>query len=323
VGEFLNDYYNWFTQAVKALEYSVHGRVWEPPYKGLVVVGMGGSGIVGDVVYVLATEVLDIPVTIVKDFTLPKWVGEGWLVVAVSYSGNTMETLHVVKEGISKGVKAAAIASGGRLIELAVKEELPYIQVDSGYAPRSAFPALLLSTLKLLKELGLGLHNDLKNSINVLRNRERADALAEEVIKAVAGRIPFFIASTKYYPLAVRAKNEFNENAKVLAKAEVVPEWGHNDIVGWEGWREPVAAIVFKEAGNEIMKFVADHLKASGVPVKDLEIDGSDYVGDVLKWSQVVGIASVKFALELGIDPRVTKSISRYKAFLKSLLKLD
>jgi len=323
VSEFLSEYFNWFNQAAKALEYEVHGRLWEPPYKGLAIVGMGGSGIVGDVVYVLAIDLLDAPVTVVKDYKLPKWVEEGWLMIAVSYSGNTLETLHVVKEGISKGVKVAAIASGGKLIDLTVKEDLPYIQVDSGYAPRSAFPALLLSTLRLLKALGIKLHDDLRKSIDVLRRGEDAEALAEEVIRAVVGRIPFFIASTKYYPLAVRAKNEFNENTKLPAKAEVVPEWGHNDIVGWEGWREPIAALVFREVDNEIMKFIAEHLKDSGFPIKEFEIEDSDYVKNILKWSQVVGIASVKLALELGIDPRETKSISKYKAFLKSVLKLD
>jgi len=323
VSEFLSMYLNWFSQAAEALEREVEGRLWEPPYDGLVVVGMGGSGIVGDVMYTLSIDRLDIPVTVVKDFTLPKWIRSGWLMIAVSYSGNTLETLLAVKEGLKRGVKVATVASGGKLTELAVSKDLPRVQVESGYAPRSAFPALLLSTLKLLSVLGLKLYEGLRSSIEVLRDVKGAEVLAEEVIRAVAGRIPFFIASTKYYPLAVRAKNEFNENTKVLAKAEVVPEWGHNDVVGWEGWKEPIAAVVFREAGNELMKFVAEHLRDSGVPVKEFEVEGSDYIGDILKWSQVVGIASVKLALELGIDPRVTKSISKYKAFLKDVLKLD
>ncbi len=323
MSEFLSMYLNWFSQAAEALEREVEGRLWEPPYDGLVVVGMGGSGIVGDVMYTLSIDRLDIPVTVVKDFTLPKWIRSGWLMIAVSYSGNTLETLLAVKEGLKRGVKVATVASGGKLTELAVSKDLPRVQVESGYAPRSAFPALLLSTLKLLSVLGLKLYEGLRSSIEVLRDVKGAEVLAEEVIRAVAGRIPFFIASTKYYPLAVRAKNEFNENTKVLAKAEVVPEWGHNDVVGWEGWKEPIAAVVFREAGNELMKFVAEHLRDSGVPVKEFEVEGSDYIGDILKWSQVVGIASVKLALELGIDPRVTKSISKYKAFLKDVLKLD
>ncbi len=323
MGEFLSEYLNWFSQATKALNYEIKGKLWEPPYDGLVIAGMGGSGIVGDVVYVLSSEQLSIPVAVIKDYMLPKWIKGNWLMVAVSYSGNTLETLLAVKEGLSRGVKVAAVASGGKLAELAASKGLPYVQVDSGYAPRSAFPALLISTLRLLNALGLKLYEDLRKSIEVLRDSKGAEEVAEEVIKAVVGRIPFFIASTKYYPLAVRAKNEFNENTKVLAKAEVMPEWGHNDIVGWEGWKEPIAAVVFREAGNELMKFVAVHLRDSGVPVKEFEVGRSDYVGDILRWSQVVGVASVKLATELGVDPRETKSISKYKAFLKDVLKLD
>ncbi len=323
MGEFLSEYLNWFSQATKALNYEIKGKLWEPPYDGLVIAGMGGSGIVGDVVYVLSSEQLSIPVAVIKDYMLPKWIKGNWLMVAVSYSGNTLETLLAVKEGLSRGVKVAAVASGGKLAELAASKGLPYVQVDSGYAPRSAFPALLISTLRLLNALGLKLYEDLRKSIEVLRDSKGAEEVAEEVIKAMVGRIPFFIASTKYYPLAVRAKNEFNENTKVLAKAEVMPEWGHNDIVGWEGWKEPIAAVVFREAGNELMKFVAVHLRDSGVPVKEFEVEGSDYIGDILRWSQVVGVASVKLATELGVDPRETKSISKYKAFLKDVLKLD
>ena len=323
MSEFLSMYLNWFSQATQALEREVEGRLWEPPYDGLVVVGMGGSGIVGDIVHALSMDRLDAPVAVVKDFLLPKWVGNGWLMIAISYSGNTLETLLAVKEGLRRGVKIATVASGGKLTEVAVSKNLPHVQVESGYAPRSAFPALLLSTLKLLDALGFKLHEGLRSSIEVLRDVKGAEVVAEEVIRAVAGRIPFFIASTRYYPLAVRAKNEFNENAKVLAKAEVVPEWGHNDIVGWEGWKEPIAAVVFREAGNELMKFVAEHLRDSGVPVKEFEVEGSDYVGDILRWSQVLGIASVKLALELGVDPRETKSISKYKMFLKSVLKFE
>jgi len=323
MSEFLSEYLNWFNQATRALNYEIKGGLWEPPYDGLVIAGMGGSGIVGDVVYVLSSEQLSIPVTVIKDHALPKWVKGNWLMIAVSYSGNTLETLLAVKEGLSRGIKVAAVASGGKLADLAASKGLPYVQVDSGYAPRSAFPALLISTLRLLDALGLKLCEDLRKPIEVLRDSRVAEEVAEEVIKAVVGRIPFFIASTRYYPLAVRAKNEFNENTKILAKAEVVPEWGHNDIVGWEGWREPIAAVVFREGDNELMRFVAEHLRDSGVPVKEFEVEGSNYVGDILKWSQVVGVASVKLAIELGINPRETKSISKYKAFLKGVLKLD
>lgn len=289
--------------------------------EGLLIVGMGGSGIVGDVIYSLSSEVLEVPVTLVKDFQVPKWVNKDWLVVAVSYSGDTAETLVCLNEVIRRGAQVAVVASGGEMIRLAENRKLPYLVVPPGRTPRSSFPALLLGTLKVLKNLGIDLDTPQERQLAEFLRREDTPRLSYELADKLVNKIPVFISSLKYYPLALRAKDEFNENAKVPAKVETYPEGFHNDIVGWEAWFGPFSTVLFKEQDNNILKFLEEVLIGAGLEVTTYELSRS-YVEEVIKWSQVTGIASVVIAMRRGLNPRETKHIRKYKDFIKQNMSL-
>ncbi len=321
--EFLREYLDWsdlikMTLAAEPL----NAEPLSVAPKGIVVLGMGGSGIVGDVLYSLSTERLETPLTVVKDFRLPRWVDDGWLTLAVSYSGNTVETLACVDEALKRGSQVVVVASGGKLTELSMLKRLPYFRVPSGRTPRSSFPALLLGAVKLLSSLGINLREASELDVVEVFKSEEALKLGDELAGKLLSRLPVFISATKYYPLALRAKDEFNENTKTIAKAEVYPEGFHNDVVGWEGWRDPVSAVIFKERGDRTLEFLKELLAEAGVDTHTYELDGG-YLQNVIRWSQVVGIASVNLALRLGIDPKETRFIAKYKEFLRSSDQLE
>lgn len=315
--DFLREYLDW-GQLIEDVERVEPVNTGLPPkeIKGLLIVGMGGSGIVGDVIYSLSSEVLDVPVVLAKDFRIPKWVGRGWLAVAVSYSGDTVETLSCLNEVVQKGAQVAVVASGGKMLRIAEEKGLPYVKVPSGRTPRSSFPALLLGTLKILESMGVDLGRPRGKQVVEFVRSEDTLRLGRELAEKLLGRIPVFASSTKYYPLALRAKDEFNENAKVPAKVEVYPEGFHNDIVGWEAWFGPFGVVIFREEGNLVLEFLKETLLNAGLEVVTYELSNA-YVGEIIRWSQVVGIASVIIAAKRGLDPKETKHITKYKEFIK------
>ncbi len=324
---FLQEYVAWGDQVKQALQATiVSAETWRD-VRGLAVVGMGGSGIVGDVVRNLAIHYAGFkaPVEVVKDLDLPPWVGEGWVVLAVSYSGNTAETLATVREALKRGAFVAGVSSGGALKELLNSRKLPWAEAEPGHAPRSALPSLLITSLKLLQAIGIDIGGELDKVPDLLRPRDDVDGIADKVVEAVAKGVPAFIATSKWSGLAVRAKNEFNENGKTLAVAMIAPEWGHNDIVGFEGSEFP--AIFFKDPVTPMSEAVEAVLKEFSrkhliIELKDAKTQ-EEYVAEFISISQAVGIASVRYGLGKRVDPKATASINLYKKVLKSVLRTE
>lgn len=276
---------------------------------------MGGSGIVGDVIYSLAYSMLDTPVTVVKDFKLPKWVGKNSLVCVVSYSGNTLESINTALEAINAGAEVCVVASGGKLLKLARSKGLTYVKVDEGLAPRAAFPLLLIATLKVLESYGIKVIKEIRKLPEVLKYVPSVDSISRELALFIRDSLPTILSNATYYPVALRFKNELNENSKIMAKVEVVPEWGHNDIVGWEGVLSMVKAVVLDD-GDPLISFVDSYLRSINVSAYVLKLEGDDVLSKMLYGIYVAGLTSIYLAEVRGVNPIITKSIERYKEFL-------
>lgn len=318
MNKLFEDYLNWSPQLERALKSEVLDAelIDMETLRGISFLGMGGSGIIGDVLTKLLIRILDIPILTIKDYVLPKFIGKGWLVVALSYSGETLETIMAFTEAVKRGATTSVVASGGRLMAMAEKVRNPRIVVEGGHTPRSAFPALLAGTINLINSL-LDLGLSIERGVEILRD-QGAIEIAEDLASFLLTGIPVFVVTEDLYPLALRAKNEFNENSKVVGKVEVLPEWGHNDIMGWEGgcgeWFRPV---LFKVDSN-LIDFAANYLKELGYDLKILIISKSNYLETILYGSWIVGLSSVILAKLREIDPEETNSIKRYKEFLKN-----
>ncbi|HEX3032970.1 MAG TPA: bifunctional phosphoglucose/phosphomannose isomerase [Bacillota bacterium] len=211
----------------------------------IVVAGMGGSAIGGDLLRVLIGPRAAIPVLVTRDYTLPNFVGPNTLVFATSFSGNTEETLSCYKQARAQEARIIVITSGGKLKEIADRDGIPVISVPGGISPRAATGYLFLPTVVILQRLGLipDATSEIREAITQLRTiRETLNPqvpletnLAKKIALRLADKIPVIYGSVGTTEVvAARWKGQINENAKSPAYWNVFPEMNHNEIVGFE-----------------------------------------------------------------------------------------
>jgi len=205
--------------------------------RNIVVTGLGGSGIGGNLVSELVAQQLKVPMLVNKDYHLPAFINKYTLVIVSSYSGNTEETLSAMQIAFSKDAKVVCVSSGGETISFAKKNNLDYIIVPSGNPPRSCLgysaiqQLFILNKLKLIKKT---FQKELKASIKLLTRKQKAMKVeAEKVAKKLQNRIPIIYTVADFESVAVRFRQQINENSKMLCWHHVVPEMNHNELVGW------------------------------------------------------------------------------------------
>ena len=210
----------------------------------IVISGMGGSAISGDIVQSFLRDRYEIPIHVTREYNLPKWANKNTLVFSQSYSGNTEETLSTFKHAHQKKCKIIAISSGGKLQEYCEKREVPHIKIPSGFAPREATAYLLFLPLLTLEKIGI-MHNildpEIKEAIVELKkfrdhNKKEVNEknnLSKQIATKLFNTIPQIYGWEIYVPIAKRWCTQFNENSKIIARYDTVSECNHNDIVGW------------------------------------------------------------------------------------------
>lgn len=324
-------YLGWVHQLEKGLEEWGRVRV-EGDFSNIAVFGMGGSGIVGDYVAVLSNEHGGLPVIVSKSHRVPRFICKKTLAVMVSYSGNTLETLLALEKVLDRAGGLVVVSSDGRLEKIAEERGLPFVRVVKGIAPRTGLPHMLYGVLGVLDASGY-----------TIVSREEAEKayrfLGDVMSEAVdtGYRVASYLyehkgllviaTHTPYEALAIRGKNEFNENSKIPVKAEVAPEWMHNDIVGWEkpfeGNKYTVLAISdpSDKPGSRLVDFMTNVYERNNIPVFRLELRGSCLLEKLLYGSLVLGFASVKLARMRGLDPLKTTSIAEYKAGVQEIFR--
>lgn len=209
--------------------------------ENVVVLGMGGSGIAGDILLAAAGPFMAVPVMVVKSYTLPAFVGEGSLVFAVSFSGNTEETIEAASTAAMQGARIVAVTSGGELGKLASSWGSPIVSVpDTIPQPRAALGAMAIPPLVVLEQVGLfpGAGQWISLAVEQLRRRRdeliRDNSAAEDLARRVGRTLPLFHSSGAIGTAAAqRWKTQVNENAKAPAFWAVQPELCHNEIAGW------------------------------------------------------------------------------------------
>ena len=203
-----------------------------PPPQSVVVAGMGGSGIAGDFAAVLA-EREGRRVEVVKGYRLPRSL-ERPLVVAISYSGNTEETLAVAAEAGERGLDVVGISSGGSLADLPLRL---HVAVPGGNQPRASLGYLLGALCRVLAAASFISEPDLAEaSAAVSKALEGEETRAREMAERIFGRVPIIWGGSPLTgAVAQRWKTQMNENAKSPAWWSMLPEADHNEIVGWSG----------------------------------------------------------------------------------------
>ncbi len=216
--------------------------------KNIVVIGMGGSAIGGEILHDWLQATLSIPIDVCRDYILPAYVNEDTLVFANSYSGNTEETLTAFLEAIKRKCTVLAVTSGGQLGEFCKKLHIAQVTIPSGLQPRAAIPYLFFPFLILMQKLGLvsNIEDEMEETINILKKVAKANApeipitnnKAKQLAVDIQGTIPVIYGFRQYTSIAHRLKAQFNENSKVPSKSDVFPELNHNETVGYEATEE-------------------------------------------------------------------------------------
>lgn len=208
--------------------------------RAVVIAGVGGSGVAGDVVAALASAEVSVPVTVHKTDRVPRWIGAGVTVVCCSYSGRTAETLAVARAADDAGAHVITLSSGGPLAELAADRGLTAVRVPGGPPPRHALGWLVVPLLRLL---GVGgcLDEAVAGMRRVVDAWDRDVPLERNPGKQLAaslagGCVPVVFGGPDLAAVAAaRLKTQLNENAKLPAHAAALPELAHHEIMGWEG----------------------------------------------------------------------------------------
>ncbi|MEO0130368.1 MAG: bifunctional phosphoglucose/phosphomannose isomerase [candidate division WOR-3 bacterium] len=200
----------------------------------IIITGMGGSGIAGDITFSLSYPFLKYPLWVIKDYQLPFFGNKNSLYFIVSYSGETEETIFNYRQLKKMNIPLIVITSGGTLKNLSEKNNDLLFLLPPNYPPRQALAYLTIPILLTLSYLKIipNCQSDIKKTILYLKEiREKLNKKAKRIIKSVENKIPYIIAdSYPYFPIAYRWKNQFNENTKILAFYSYLPEQNHNEI---------------------------------------------------------------------------------------------
>lgn len=214
----------------------------------IVIAGMGGSGIGGDLAKAVVGAQFPCPIIVHRGYTLPAFVTSQTLFVAVSYSGNTEETLVSVESAFAQGANILAVTSGGKLGAFADTHNLPCVIIPAGQPPRASLGYLLIPILSVLARFGVALdldfQSDLEETVALLAklggdfHPDAPESQPKRLAQALHGKLPIIYAPQELEAIAMRWKGQMNENSKSLAYYSVYPEMNHNEI---EGWKHPTA----------------------------------------------------------------------------------
>lgn len=210
----------------------------DKPINRVYVAGLGGSGIGADFVAEFIKDECPIPYTVGKGYSIPKYVDENTLAVCSSYSGNTEETLNAFNEMLDRGCKIVIISSGGKLIEEAKTRGLDYIQVPGNWpSPRACLGYSVVQQLYMMNKLDFisdTFKTRLKTSIDLVKfDMEDIKKTAKKIADTIYDKIPVIYTTDRMESVAVRLRQQINENSKMLCWHHVIPEMNHNELVGW------------------------------------------------------------------------------------------
>jgi glucose/mannose-6-phosphate isomerase len=285
----------------------------------VLVLGMGGSGIAGDVLQAAAAPFMPVPVTVVKGYEAPHFVSEGTLCFVVSYSGNTEETVEAAQSAATAGARMVVLSSGGELADLAAAWEAPHVQLPDIPMPRAGIGAVSIPPLLVLERVGLfpGASQWVAEAVEQLKRRRdeliQQGSVAERLAEAIGRTVPVVYGGDALGEVAAyRFKCQVNENAKAPAFSGAVPEMCHNEIAGWgqhgDVTRQVMTAVRFRHDFEhpqvarrfDLTREILDEVVHA---VLDVEAQGEGALAQLFDLVLQGDFASLHLAAQAGIDP--------------------
>lgn len=300
----------------------------------VVIVGMGGSAIGGDIVRRLALAESKLPVWVHRDYGLPAFVDESTLVIASSYSGNTEETLSAFTESLRTPARKLVITSGGKLKHLAENEGIPAFVVDYQAPPRAAFSHSFVPLVGIFQKLGLlgDKSADLQEAVDILNKlstdfietKPLASNPAKQLAAKLWGHIAVIYGSEMLSEVARRWKTQFNENSKVWAFFESFPELNHNAVAGYEfppEAKERIFVLMLHSSSlrpQSLLRYeaTAKLLAKAGIAYEFAEARGENALAQVMSLVLLGDYSSFYLAMLNEVDPTSIDAINFTKQYL-------
>ncbi len=301
--------------------------------KKIIILGMGGSAIGGDLISGLVINESAATIAVCREYILPHYVDEDTLVIANSYSGMTEETLSAFEQACRTPAKKLAITTGGRLKSLCTNLDIPVFNIDYQSSPRAALPfgffflLGLLQNIKVIKDRS----SEVTEAINDLhaqasRINEKVpfkSNAAKGLARQLNGRLPIIYGAGITGAVAQRWKTQINENSKTMAFYEIFSELNHNSIMGYQlpEWIKLCTVVMLDSdllhqrirLRYEITQTL---LKQAGIPFQVIKAEGTSQLSHILNLVFLGDYVSYYLAMLNGIDPTHIKSIN----FLKNTL---
>jgi glucose/mannose-6-phosphate isomerase len=228
----------------------------------VLVCGLGGSGIAGNLAFDLTADQITVPIIVNKGYDLPSFAGDNTLLILCSYSGNTEETLSCAAQAVERGLKPVCVASGGKLAELARANHFDFIQVPGGAPPRTTLgfgATILLYILDQFALIDFTVSEEL-TAISEFLTRQQHDIRTDSkaLAEIIRGKAVIAYAENRIESAALRLKQQINENAKSPCWTNSIPELNHNELVGWKFKNDSLAALFLRtdfENPRNVLRF--------------------------------------------------------------------
>jgi len=304
--------------------------------KNIIVIGMGGSAIGGDLVRAYLNSRLLVPFQICRDYNLPEYVDDETLVITSSYSGNTEETLSALDDALQRKAMIAALSTGGLLKDVADLNDIPLVLLPPGLQPRAALGYSFVPILVFLEKIGLikGVQKDVEIAIRRLKElREKyiedtpvLSNPAKRMAQRMHGKIAVIYGGPGWTGVvALRWKGQICENSKNMAFSNLFPEACHNELVGWS---DPIKAhaahlmvVMLRDMDDHAkvrkrMNIVKDVIERLEIEVVDVHSMGDNSLERMFSLIQLGDFTSYYLAILNGVDPTPVALIESLKKAL-------
>lgn len=302
----------------------------------VVVAGMGGSALAALMAKTWLESQLPVAIDVVRTYDLPAYVDEHTLVICSSYSGNTEETVASLKGALEKNAQIAVITAGGALLEAAQDKAIAHVQLPNGLQPRMAVLYNLRALLRLMAHFNvcdqtyydeIAVHSDWLRQVSSAWAKEVTTDhnVAKQLALVSVGKTPVFYAGHLMAPIAYKWKISWNENAKNVAFCGELPEFNHNEFMGWSSHpvEKPYAVfdLVSEFEHERIQKrfAVSDRLLSGRRPKANIvALQGASPIAQMLWGAILADFASIYAAILNGVDPTPVDLIETFKKQLNS-----
>lgn len=298
------------------------------PIQNVLISGLGGSGIGGNIAAEIAQLETKFPIQVSKTYFIPGYVNDHTLVIISSYSGNTEETFHALELAHKAHAQIICITSGGKIAEFAKKYNYTLIEIPGGFPPRTCLGYSLVQQLNILYKIGcleadpLPKINDAAN--NIIANRSSIMQQGRNIAAFLYNKLPIFYTTTYNEGIAIRWRQQINENSKMLCWHHVVPEMNHNELVGWRSNDESLAVIFLRTNADYYRNNTRIELNKAEIQkhtpnVLDVYASGDDAIDQTINLIHLGDWVSLYLAQLNEMDPIEINVINHLKGELDKI----